>query len=158
MSAEVAWWRILQAFALGCTTGIQDECESAQASQVDVGIQVMPTTVTVSTQSNLPSISPSSSVSHKLILHHQPYPFPIHYLFWFWFWSPDTHYYWLSTFWLGKWYFITFNSTFNNFKTASQFIKSPFFIQRPLLISSPSSLLFLMFPNPFVLIYPIVLN
>lgn len=43
----------VQAFALGRTTGIQDECESARASQVDVSIQVRPTTATNSVQTHL---------------------------------------------------------------------------------------------------------
>ena len=59
-------WRdeeYVQAFALGCTTGIQDEHESARASQVDVGIQVRPTTATNSVQTNPPIISLSSTAS-----------------------------------------------------------------------------------------------
>ena len=60
-------WRdeqYVEAFALGRTTGIQEECEywdSVCKNQIDIGIQVRPTTATASVQTNFPIIPQSSA-------------------------------------------------------------------------------------------------
>ena len=54
----------VEAFTLGRTTGIQEECEyrdSVCKNQIDVGIQVRPTTATASVQKNSPIILQSSA-------------------------------------------------------------------------------------------------
>ena len=61
-------WRdkqFVEAFALGRTTRIQEECEyrdSVCKNQIDVGIQVRPTTATASVQTNSPIIPQSSAL------------------------------------------------------------------------------------------------
>ena len=80
--------QFVEAFTLGRTTGIQNECEyrdSVQASKVNIGIQITPTTATSFIQTIIPFIPPPSTATISTQTEPQistvsksiPFPIPI---------------------------------------------------------------------------------